>query len=146
MKNKLFLIVALLVLFVSGCATVPMTSDAEDTAAKQFAVPPAGQSGLYIYRDSAFGGALKKNIYVDGEMIGESAPNMYFYKLIPAGEHKLGTESEFSENYLSIITEPEKNYFIRNYIKLGVFVGGANLEQVDENKAKEAILELKRAK
>lgn len=146
MKNKLFLIIALLGLLISGCATVPMASNADDAAAKQFTTPPAGESGLYIYRDSFMGGALKKNIYVDGKMIGESAPNMYFYKLVPAGEHKLGTESEFSENYLSLITEPEKNYFIRNYIKMGVFVGGANLEQIDENKAKESILKLKRAK
>jgi uncharacterized protein DUF2846 len=143
--KKILLTAALFGSLLSGCATVPMASDNEDVLAKSFPTPSVGKSGLYIYRDSIVGGALKKNIYVDGEMIGESAPNMYFYKLVPAGEHKLGTESEFSENYLSILTEPEKNYFIRNYIKMGLFVGGANLEQVEESKGKQAVLGLKRA-
>ena len=34
------------------------------------------------------------------------------------------------------------NYFIRQYIKLGMFVGGAGLELVDEEKGKEEMSEL----
>ncbi|MGF1724030.1 DUF2846 domain-containing protein [Photobacterium nomapromontoriensis] len=146
MMRKILLTAAFLLSMLSGCATVPMADSKDDALAKSFPTPPAGQSGLYIYRDSVVGAALKKDIYVNGEIIGESAPQVYFYKVVPAGENVLSTESEFSDNYLSIITEPEKNYFIRNYIKLGLFVGGANLEQIEETKGKEAVLGLKRAK
>lgn len=143
--KKLVIIAAVLGSLLSGCATVPMSDNKDDMVAKTFPTPPEGKSGLYIYRDSVVGGALKKNIYVNGDMIGESAPNIYFYKIVPSGEQKIGTESEFSENYLSIMTEPQKNYFIRNYIKMGLFVGGANLEQIEETKGKQAVLGLNRA-
>ncbi|HHV6932376.1 TPA: DUF2846 domain-containing protein, partial [Haemophilus influenzae] len=38
-----------------------------------------------------------------------------------------------------------KNYFIRQYIKFGVFAGGANLEQVSEEEGKKAISKLNMA-
>ncbi len=34
------------------------------------------------------------------------------------------------------------DYFIRQYIKLGVFVGGANLEVISAEKGKEAVSNL----
>ena len=37
------------------------------------------------------------------------------------------------------------NYFIRQYIKLGVFVGGANLEVVSEEKGKSEVTRLNMA-
>lgn len=133
-------------LFLTGCATTAMESQEKSDQAKQFAIPPKGQSGLYIYRDSVFGSALKKNIYIDDKFIGQSAPKVFFYKVVPSGEHKISTESEFGNNDLTLKTDSGKNYFIRQYIKIGVFIGGANLEQVSEEKGKEAISKLKMAK
>lgn len=69
----------------------------------------------------------------------------FFYKTVKAGEHKISTESEFSNNDLNIKTESGKNYFIRQYIKFGVFAGGANLEQVSEEEGKKAISKLNMA-
>lgn len=146
MKKITLFIFTLLLLSLGGCATVPMASDAEDAKAKEFKTPPEGKSGMYIFRDSTLGGALKKTIYIDGKAIGESAPNVYFYKIIDAGKHTLSTESEFSPNDLIIKTESEKNYFVENYIKMGVFVGGSNLEQVDEAEGKERVKKIHLAK
>jgi hypothetical protein len=42
--------------------------------------------------------------------------------------------------------EAGKNYFIRQYIKMGVFVGGAGLEQVPEEQGKKDIAQLEMAK
>ena len=127
--------------YLSGCATVPMASPEEDQARKSFPIPPRGTSGLYIYRNSNFGGALKKSIYLDGKLIGESAPMTYFYKQINAGKHTLSTESEFSNNDLMLQAQSGKNYFVRQYIKMGVFVGGAGLELMSEKEGKEGVLE-----
>ncbi len=69
----------------------------------------------------------------------------YFYKLVSPGEHKLSTESEFGNNDLVLNTETGKNYFIRQYIKMGLFVGGANLELVSEPDGKKGVLECKLA-
>lgn len=133
--------------FITGCASVPMEGKDESQKAKSFSLPPADSAGLYIYRGSGPGTVLKKDVLVDGKCIGETAPNMFFYELVKGGEeHKIATESEFSPNVLTLKTEGGKNYFIQQYIKMGVFVGGANLEVVSEEKGKKALTKLELAK
>jgi len=142
MYKKLFLALSLTVLaLLSGCASVPMASMEQDKIAKQFSKPPQGSAGIYIYRNSNLGGALKKDIYIDGKKIGETAPMTYFFKRVKAGNHKLSTESEFSDNDLILQTKSGTNYFVNQYIKLGMFVGGAGLELVSEKEGKNGVLE-----
>lgn len=62
----------------AGCATVPMESDEAARQTKAFNPPPEGHAGLYIYRSMGPGTVLKKDIWVDGQCIGESAPNVFF--------------------------------------------------------------------
>jgi len=120
-----------------------MESMEKSNQAKQFNPPSNNNSGLYIYRDSFVGGALKKDIWVDGKCIGESAPDTFFYEEVAGDEkHKISTESEFSPNDLVIQTDAGKRYFIRQYIKLGVFVGGAELERIDSDEGMKAVSKL----
>jgi uncharacterized protein YlaN (UPF0358 family) len=144
--KKLLAATAVLASLLSGCATVPMEGKETADTAKTFGQPSEGNAGLYIYRAGSFGGALKKDVWVDGECIGETAPNVFFYEEVAGGrEHKISTESEFSPNDLLLRTDAGKNYFIRQYIKFGVFVGGAGLELIDEEQGKEAVQELEMA-
>lgn len=144
--KTILITVAVATLFLSGCASVPLDTVENDRLAKEFNSPSEGNSGLYIYRASGAGTALKKSIWVNDKCVGESAQNVYFYEEVAGGqEHKISTESEFSPNDLLIKTEPNQNYFINQYIKIGVFVGGANLKLVDEEKGKEQITKLKLA-
>lgn len=130
-----------------GCASVPMEDKQVSEQTKSFSAPAAGNAGLYIYRAGSLGGSLKKDILLNDKCVGESAPNIFFYQQVQGGvEHKLSTESEFSPNILLVKTEPGKNYYVRQYIKVGVFVGGANLELVDEQKAQKSIASLEQAK
>ena len=146
MYKKILTVVSAMVLF-SGCATVPMESKDKSDMAIQFNQPSNGKAGLYIYRAGSFGGALKKDIWVDGKCIGESAPNVFFYEQVQGDvEHKISTESEFSPNDVSVKTVSGKNYFVQQYIKMGVFVGGAGLDLVDEDKGKAEVATLKLAK
>jgi hypothetical protein len=127
----------------AGCATVPMEGKEASSQAKLFSAPSQGQAGLYIFRAGGPGAALKKDIWVDGKCLGESAPNVFFFTEVAGNEeHTISTESEFSPNDLKLIAESNKNYFIEQYIKLGVFVGGANLRVVDEEKGKERVRKL----
>lgn len=115
-------------------ASVPLASNAENETAKSFPVPENGKAGLYVYRDSFVGKALKKDVYLDGRCLGETADRVFFYQQISTSQpHTLGTESEFSPNNLTLNVTSGKNYFVRQYIKMGVFVGGAGLEQVSES-------------
>ena len=131
---------------LSGCASVPMGSKEQDAVLKTFPAPPTDSAGLYVYRNSFVGQALKKTIYVDGTYVGESANKTFFYKTLPPGNHKISTESEFSNNDLSLDVESGKNYFVRQFIKMGVFVGGAGLELISEAEGKKDILKCKLAK
>lgn len=145
MKKTLGVVVFTSIMF-GGCASVPMESSEKSDQAKTFISPSNGKAALYIYRSGSFGGALKKDVWVDGKCIGETAPNTFFYEEVKGGmEHKVSTESEFSPNDLVINTETGKNYFVQQYMKIGVFVGGANLRLVDEGKGKSEVTKLRMA-
>jgi len=117
----------------------------KDHALKQFSTPPANKAGLYIYRNTFVGQALKKTVSVNGMAIGETANKVYFYRQIPPGQHTVSTESEFSDNSISFVAQPGTNYFVEQYIKMGVFVGGAGLRMVEEEAGKRAVSECKLA-
>ncbi|MGJ7580935.1 DUF2846 domain-containing protein [Variovorax sp. RHLX14] len=145
-SNSRILILALSVFVLTGCASVNMSSKEESAKSKQFGAPTAGSSGLYVYRNSFVGKALKKDIWVDGKCLGESASDVFFYTQVEGGKkHKIETESEFSPNALEIFMDTGKNYFVRQFIKMGAFVGGADLEQISEEQGKADIAKLELA-
>ncbi|EPR4991599.1 DUF2846 domain-containing protein [Vibrio navarrensis] len=141
MKSKLILCSVVLAV-LSGCASVP-TADKEATnQAKQFAAPTEGKAGVYVYRiDTPIGAALKKDVRIDGECIGETAAGVFFYHEVDGNkDHIVSTESEFSPNELSLYTEQGRLYFVQQYIKMGAFVGGADVVLVDESLGKQEVL------
>lgn len=134
-------------LLMSGCASVDMATKEESTKAKEFNAPSQGNAGVYVYRNSFVGKALKKDVWIDGKCIGESAPDVFFYTEVEGNKtHKVDTESEFSPNTLEMMFVAGKNYFIRQFIKMGVFVGGAGLEEIPEEQGKADIAKLEMAK
>lgn len=138
--------VGLIAMLFVGCASVPMAPKDQSAKMKAFAAPADGKSGLYIYRTAGVGAALKKDIWVNDKCVGQSAQNVFFYEEVDGNkEHKVSTESEFSPNNLMVNAESGKNYFIQQYIKMGVFVGGANLTLVGEEEGKRAVSTLEMA-
>jgi len=140
------ILAAVLVALVSGCASVPMASLEEDAARKEFNAPTDGKAGLYIYRNSNFGSAVKKNIYVDQQFIGQTAPMVYHYVELDEGEHIVTTESEFGNNDILLKAESGVNYFVRAFMKMGLMVAGADIEEVDEAEGKKGVMACKLAK
>ena len=132
-------------LFVTGCASVPLASPEADATAKRFAAPADGKAGVYIYRNSFVGQALKKTVSVDGRVLGATANKVYFYTTVTPGAHTLSTESEFGDNTLEFTANAGLNYFFEQYIKMGVFVGGANLKADSNEEGKENVLKCKLA-
>lgn len=131
---------------LSGCASVPMASKAQDAELKNFPTPPENNAGLYIFRNTFVGQAIKKTVSINGTEIGETANKTYFYNLISPGLHTISTESEFSDNSITLQAYAGKNYYVEQSIKMGVFVGGAKLEVVPENKGQEEVLKCELAK
>ena len=147
LKRSFLLLMVVASAYLTGCAaTVPMASLDEDFAKKKFAKPSKGNAAVYIYRNSNLGFALKKGVYIDGVMLGETAAMTYFYKEIKPGKHTISTESEFGNNDLVLKAVKGKNYFVNQYIKMGFFVGGANLELVSTETGKSGVRQCKLAK
>lgn len=143
--KKLSLVISLAML-LTGCASVNMASKDQSSKAKEFNSPSTGNAGLYVYRDSFVGKALKKDVWVNGKCLGETAPDVFFFTEIEGGkQHRLETESEFSANALTLMADAGSNYFIRQFIKMGVFVGGAGLELIPEEQGKTAVSKLEMA-
>lgn len=145
MKFGSLLVIAAAVL-VTGCASVQKTPKEASAQSKQFSPPNPGNAGLYVYRDTMLGAALKKDVWIDGRCLGETGPYVFFHTEVEGGKtHKISTESEFSPNDLEMMFEPGKNYYLRQNMKWGVFVHGAVLRQVPEEQAKAAIAKLAQA-
>lgn len=144
MFKKIVFLTITSVLF-AGCASVPTEQAEVSNVLKQVKAPSANNAGLYIYRsNSVVGGALKKDVWVDGECIGETARGTFFYHEVLGNiQHKVSTESEFSPNDLMVDTKAGNNYFVKQYIKPGLIVGGAGLKLVPESEGREAITDLK---
>ncbi len=143
MFKKIVFLTMTSVLF-AGCASVPTEQAEVSNVIKQVKAPSANNAGLYIYRsNSMVGGALKKDVWVDDECIGETARGTFFYHEVLGNiQHKVSTESEFSPNDLIIDTKAGDNYFVKQYIKPGLIVGGAGLKLVTEAEGKQAISDL----
>lgn len=145
MNKTLFAIFATTFLF-TGCASVPVANQELTASAKQFKQPEQGKSGLYIYRTGGFGGALKKDIKINGNCIGETASNVFFYEEVSGDqEYTISTESEFSPNDLKLQAKSGENYFIKQYMRPGLVVAGAGLKLVDNAEGQKAIQKLKLA-
>ncbi len=83
---------------------------------------------------------LKKTYTLTVSVLVKLRP-VFLYQEVEGGKsHVVGTESEFSANELNILTEEGRLYFVNQYIKMGAFVGGANLELVDEEKGKSEVI------
>ncbi len=65
--NYNIIIIAFAAVMSTGCASVNMAPQQESDQAKQFDVPGPGNAGLYVYRNSFVGKALKKDLWVDGK-------------------------------------------------------------------------------
>jgi uncharacterized protein YceK len=146
--KKILLATIVSSVILSGCSSVPMESKELTKSAQSFSAPSVDNSGIYVYRkNSMLGAALKKDVLIDGSCVGETAPGIFFYQEVAGNEpHTISTESEFSNNDLVINAESGQLYFVEQFIKMGAFVGGAGLQEVDEKIGKEEVLKINLAK
>ena len=122
--NVILIATAVAVSFLSGCASVPMESPEKSEMIKSFSSPSNGTSGIYIFRkDTPVGAALKKDVWIDGKCVGETAKGIFFYSEVDGDkEHTISTESEFSANDKTVRTNSGDLYFFQQYIKVGVLL------------------------
>ena len=125
----------------AGCASIPLESAKTTKVAKQFDPPSDGKAGLYIYRNTVFGGSAQIDVWVDGRCIGATAPYVFFYEEVEGGQtHIVSSKFSWDEapNDLLIKAKSGMHYFFHQYINFG----STGVELVDEEQGKEEVSKL----
>ena len=142
MGKRIFLFPVLLLTLLGGCASVPMASLDADSQSKTFAVDPA-KSGIYLYRNEIYGGAIAMPVALDGRVAGKSAPKGYFHWVVEPGRHEITSLTENTAR-LVLDTEPGRNYFVWQEVKMGMWAARSQLHEVSEEEGMRGVRECKR--
>lgn len=137
------LISLLLVLVVTGCASVPMASLEEDNNAKGF-TPPTNKASLYIYRNESFGGAIPLSVAVNGRVLGQTAAMTYFRLDVLPGKYTIESQAE-NVSTLNISADAGNNYYVWQEVKMGMWTARSLLQQTDEAAGTAAVKQCKLA-
>jgi PBP1b-binding outer membrane lipoprotein LpoB len=129
--------------FVTGCASVPMASPEQDNQAKSFGVKP-DKANIYVYRNESMGAAVKLPVVLDGKIVGDTAAKTFMLLEVSPGKHKLVSKGE-TDSALELATQPSKNYFVWQEVKMGAWAASSKLQVVDEAAGKAGVAECKLA-
>ena len=141
MRNFAAALSAILVLLLSGCASVPLAPLDQDTKAKDFS-PIPNKASLYIYRNESFGAAIPMTVSVNGKALGQTAAQTYFRLNLTPGKYNVESHAENVSN-LPLATEAGKNYFVWQEVKMGMWMARSLLQQTDEATGRAGVMESK---
>lgn len=141
MKSRHLFIGFLILLALTGCATVPMANVEKDNVAKSFSIPE-GNANIYLYRNEILGAAVKLAVVLDDKLVGDTAAQTYMLLKVTPGLHTIISKSE-KDSELLITVEEGKNYFIWQEVKMGMWAARSKLHLVDEATGKAGVSECK---
>ncbi len=70
-------------------------------------------------------------VSVNGKTLGQTGPHSYFHLNVPPGEYTVESHTENLAT-LSITAEAEKNYYVWQEVKMGMWAPKSKLQQVEE--------------
>jgi hypothetical protein len=133
----------LLATALAGCAEVPMAPAELDRDAKMFR-PTDGLSTIYLFRDENLGASARITISLDDQVAGQTAAWTYLRWVVSPGTHHIASYAD-NVDVLTLATEPDGMYFVRQDIKLGVPYPRAQLRLVDEQRGRAGVRASRRA-
>lgn len=134
-----FIFAGLMVSALAGCASVPMGSAQQDAALKTFTVPP-DKTGIYIYRNESFGGAVKMDVAVDGKPIGQTAAKTYLYEQVSPGVHVVTSKAENTDS-IKVDAKAGTLVFIWQEVKMGILYARNKLHLVSTDEGEAGVKE-----
>ena len=127
-----FAVITALGLGFSGCTPkMVKASLKQDRIAKEFKTNPE-KSNIYICRNEYFGSAINMPVTLDGKFIGKTEGHSYFYLTVKPGKHNIMSLTENVQTLL-LNTEKNKNYFVWQEVKMGMWEADSKLHKVDAN-------------
>jgi len=128
----------LAVLILGACASGAKFSDTSPSL-----TPASGETGrIFFYRPSSLGAAIKPDVRLNDEVVGEAVAQGYFFVDRPPGEYKVTTSTEV-ERSLSLVLEKNQTRYVRLAVTMGFLVGHVTPTLVD---AETALKELPKTK
>lgn len=112
-KHRLSWLVAVVIMHLIGCASVPPASQEFELKATKFS-PPLGTAAVYVYRQhSIVGSAVLFLVSLDYKDFGSVATDTFLYGPINSGEHviKVGGGIPLSVASIKFNAEAGKLYF-----------------------------------
>jgi outer membrane murein-binding lipoprotein Lpp len=114
------------VLVLAACASGPKYDDMKSSI-PQLA---SDQGRIYFYRDaSTMGAAVQPSIMLNGEKVGNSKPNGFFYVDRPAGKYEASCTTEAS-NKVTFVLAPGQERFVKTHVEMGFLVGHVRPELI----------------
>jgi len=141
MKHVVGLILILLTLLLTGCASTSMASLDQDAQAKKF-TPNPDKASLYIYRNEIMGAGVHMDVDLNGRKIGETVAQSYFELNLNPGVYNIVSHAE-NDSELSMTLEAGKNYFVWQETKMGFLYARNKLQQVDDATGRAGVNESK---
>jgi hypothetical protein len=126
-------------LFTGCAATVPMALPDLDLQMKMSA-PPQNGALIYVYRNEAFGGAVKMPVFIDGAYRGDTVAKSFLVAPVPPGPHEVLSKAE-NDSRTTVMAEPGRAYFVWQEVKMGLVMARSQLQQVNETRGRAAVNE-----
>ena len=97
---------------------------------------------IFFYRPSSLGAALRPDVLLNGEKVGEAISWGFFYVDRPPGTYEVVTSPEVTRK-VSFVLEKGQTRFVRFSINIGFFVGHVYGELIDQDMGLPEIQECK---
>lgn len=121
-------VVCFVALALSACASGLKFSEVNPTVAPL----DLEQGRIFFYRPSSFAAALRPNVVVNGETVGEAVSWGFFYIDRPPGSYEVVTSTEVKRK-VSFVLEPGQTRFVRFSASWGFFLGHVYGELVESD-------------
>lgn len=126
MKSIRLLFLLILATSLIGCASGMKYTEYQAKMPSQG--PDTGR--IMFYRPSAFGAAIRPDVLLNNEKVGEAISQGFFYVDRQPGEYQVVTSTEV-ERKLSFILDKGQTRYVRFSISMGFFVGHVYGELVE---------------
>ncbi len=107
--------------------------------------PPEGKSLIYIVRPSIYGIAMKFDVFCNGKSMGTTKGKQFLFIILEPGEQIIMNKAE-NKDAITLKTEPNKTYFIKQKIKTGALSARSKLILLNPNEGREALMKCKLSK
>jgi hypothetical protein len=113
------LLVIAVAVFLTGCAA---TGPRYDEVEASFPSLRSGYGRLVVYRSGGLGVAVQPDIKLNGEVVGKSRPEGFFFVDRMAGKYTVSARTEV-ETTADVELEDGRTIYLQTGITMGLFVG-----------------------